>query len=320
VKYRSYSFASLSAVLPALLGLGGCTAGGLASADTSADAAAPGDASTSDTSASTQLPGRYLTSTSTVGAGACSGVSLENVLAKIRALQPSLADIQTIYVPSNASGDGSFVYPFARADGGFDVVVKRGLGDCPAGCTENDYRYFATDAACTPVQVGHFHAGWSADNCLAIEGAPLWNHPPPPDPLTVCGQQDVPADIGGTYTLHAVGQRTPCTFASASGKVGTLDESVELVIRQDATDPATGTVTFSGTGHALVDGVPLPAHFQQRRFDAALSSNAAACGSSVTARYDFDGDPSGGIEVNEQSDSACATCSGSMTLTLTPSF
>lgn len=313
MKYRSYLFACL----PALLAVAGCAAGSFSYESPSPDGGPR--APTGDASASTELPGRYLTSTATLGAGACQGVSLGSVLAKIRAAQPSIADIQTIYNPASA-GDGSFVYPFARPDGGFDVVFKRGQGDCLAGCTDNDYRYYSTDVACTPLQVGHFHAGWGLDNCLEIEGTPMWNHPPAPDLLTVCGHDSAPADVAGTYTLHAVGQRTPCTLASAGSKVGTLDETVEVVIRQNADDPGTGTVTFSGTGHPLVDGVPLPATFQQRRFDAALSSSDAACpsGTSVTARYDFDGDPSGGIEVNEQGAAGCATCQGSMMLTLTP--
>jgi hypothetical protein len=322
LKVRSFllPFALLPALLPSLPGLAGCAAGSFESDVGKADGGpSPDGAAEGPTSGGP--PGRYLTSATVVGTGSCQGVSLNDVLAAIRAANPELASVQTIYGPAGTTGDGSFVYPYARADGGFDVVFKQGQGDCAAGCTENDYVYFSTDAACAPVQVGHFHASWYVGGCLQITGTPMWNHPPPPDPLTVCGQDIVLGDLTGTYQLHAVGQRTPCTLASANGsvKAGSLDEMVELTIRQTAGDPTTGTVTFTGTGHALVDGVPLPAQFQLRRFDASLTSSDATCpsGRSVTARYDFAGDQTGGIEVIEKSN-ACSSCLGSMTLMLTP--
>jgi hypothetical protein len=37
----------------------------------------------------------------------------------------------------------------------------------------------------------------------------------------------------------------------------------------------------------------------------------------VTARYDFEGYQTGGIEVNESGNDACEMCKGSMSLTLT---
>jgi hypothetical protein len=277
-----------------------------------------GGAPQGDASTAGAAPGRYLTGQSTAGDGACAGISLGDVLAQIDAAQPALADIQTIYDPATAGGDGSFIYPYARPDGGFDVVFKRGLGDCPAGCTENDYLYFSTNATCTPVQVGHFHVGWGAGTCLMIDGAPMWGHPLPPDPLTVCDSDNAPAVLTGTYPLHATGQRTPC--AATASKASALDETVTLVIQQDPADPSAGTVTFMGTGHALVDGVALTARFQRRRFDAEESMLDSSCprGGSVTARYDFEGFQPGGIEVTELADDTCAPCKGSMSLTLTP--
>jgi hypothetical protein len=149
----------------------------------------------------------------------------------------------------------------------------------------------------------------------------MWNHPPPPDPLTVCDQDNTPQAVSGTYQLHAAGQRTPCTApTAAAAKVATLDETVTLVIQQDATDSSTGTVTFMSTGDPLVDGVALPARFQRMRFDAEQSTTALACAqsNSITARYDFEGYQPGGIEVNEQGDETCTPCKGSMSLTLTP--
>jgi hypothetical protein len=96
---------------------------------------------------------------------------------------------------------------------------------------------------------------------------------------------------------------------------------VTVVITQDTKNPAQGTVTFSGTGHAAVDGIALPARFQRRRFDAALQSsnspNTCARASSVTARYDFENYQPGGIEVVESGSDSCTACMGSMSLALT---
>jgi hypothetical protein len=319
--YRSYllrlRFASLPVVLPVLLGLASCSPL-VAPASESPDGGGPGPSGDASPSSA---PGRYLTSTDTAGTGMCAGITLGDVLNNIRTAEPDLADIQTIYNPAHTSGDGSFIYPYARNDGGFDVVFKRGLGDCPAGCTDNDYLYFATGDGCYPARVGRFHAMWGAGTCLSIDGGPMWSHPPPPDPLTICGQDNSPAKLVGTYKLHAVGTRTPCTaLTDPSAKAGALDESVTLTIQQDPADLGTGTVIFSGTGHPLVDGVALPARFMRRRFDADQSTTADSCarGNSVTARFDFEGYQPGGIEVTELGDETCSPCQGSMSLTLSP--
>src|SRR5207248_59057 len=87
---------------------------------------------------------------------------------------------------TDAAAHGSFIYAYDVGVLGFDIVFKRGLGDCLAGCTENDYQYFSTTVSCQPVKVGHYHAGWGAGACLTVDGAPMWTHPASPDPLTVC--------------------------------------------------------------------------------------------------------------------------------------
>lgn len=319
--------------LSVLAGCGGAASDSLArdaSGDAPADGGGPSDAPradaadvvTHDSAAAIGAPGRYLTSDKAAGAGACLGKSLADVIAAIHALDPALADIVAIYNPADGTSDGSYIYAYARGDGGFDIVLRRGRGDCPAGCTDNDYFYFSTDGACRPQKVGHYRAAWgsSSGSCLEVEGAPMWNHPPSPDPLLVCGQDNEPAALDGTYRLRAVGQRSSCSTSAA--KPGAIDATVTVVVKQDARDPSTGTVTFSGTGHALVDGVALPAQFQRRRFDAELKATNApsACPreSTVTARFDFEGYQSGGIELGELGNEACEACKGSMSLTLTP--
>ena len=83
-----------------------------------------------------------------------------------------------------------------------------------------------------------------------------------------------------------------------------------------------GFVTFSLTGDPFIDGVPLPAHFQRRRFDAALMKgyppDSCPREATVTARYDFEGYQPGGIESLDFGDQACGACKGSLSATLGP--
>jgi hypothetical protein len=180
-------------------GCGGGSASDELGHDASADGAAPADAPRADAPPSTHdaaiangaAPGRYLTTSKATGAGACVGKTLADVIAAIHALEPALADIVTIYAPAGGPGDGSFIYAYSRADGGFDVVLKRGKGNCAAGCADNEYFYFSTDEACRPKKVGHYRAAWGADSgaCPQVEGEPMWNHPPTADSLQVCAHQ-----------------------------------------------------------------------------------------------------------------------------------
>jgi hypothetical protein len=300
-------------------------AGGTGGGAGATDGGAPAGGPSSDAGVTT-APGRYVTNVSSPGGGPCANVALTDLLNKIRTVYPELADIKTIYNPAGQTGDGSFIYPYVRTDGGFDIVFKRGLGDCPSGCTENDYRYFATDNTCMPTSVGHYHAGWGSGTCLTVDGTPMWNHPPPPDPLTVCDQDNAAQNVQGTYPVRVMGKRQPCVLAGAAqtsaSQVSTIDATATMIVEQDPHDLTVGTVTFSGTGHPLVDWVPLPARFQRRRFDAAVQTsnlpNACPRENSVTARYDFENYQPGGIEVVEFGNDACASCKGSMSLTLSP--
>ncbi len=264
-------------------------------------------------------PGVYLTSESATASGAspCGTTPLGDLLDAIRASDATLADIKTIYNPATSASDGSFIYAYDVGALGFDIVFKRGLGDCPSGCTENDYQYFSTGANCQPTNVGHYHAAWGTGTCLTVDGAPMWAHPVPPDPLIVCGEDNAPSDLRGTYAVHAQGQRTPCSSGAAASPV---DADAQLVIEQDATNPANGFVTFTSTGDPLVDGIKLPARFQRQRFDAALMSSyppdACPRAASITARYDFEGYQPGGIDAQDFGDQACGACKGSMSVVL----
>jgi hypothetical protein len=264
-------------------------------------------------------PGVYLTNKSATASGPspCAVTPLGDVLDAIRAADPSLADIQTLYDPTAGGGDGSFIYAYDVGVLGFDIVFKRGLGDCLAGCTENDYQYFTTGPSCRPAKVGHYHAAWGSGTCLTVDGTPMWARPLPPDPITVCGEDNSPRDVRGTYVVRAQGSRMACAPGAAPNA---LDAAVQLVVEQDPTDLGSGFVTFSATGDPLVDGVKLPARFQRQRFDAAYMGSfpPGACprATSVTAHYDFEGWEPGGIEALDVAGQSCGACKGGMSVAL----
>ena len=121
------------------------------------------------------------------GSGACVGSTLAQIIAWVHRDRPELADVSRLYLPDpNRGGDGSFVYAFEQ-ESGFALAFRRGGGDCPAGCTENEYWYFVTDDACKPEQIGHYRAEWQTGTCVTISGAPLWGLPQAPAPALVCG-------------------------------------------------------------------------------------------------------------------------------------
>jgi hypothetical protein len=301
-----------------LLAAGACTSTSADLAPGGAGGPGGGQAPAADPTAA---PGHYVTDAATTGSATCAGQSLGDVLDAVRAAEPELAGVTALYDPAGQYvGDGSFIYAYLRSDGGFDVVFKLGFGDCPSGCTENDYRYFSTDGACAPAQVGRYHARWGLQSCLEVDGAPMWGNPSAPDPLIVCGADNHPQDLRGSYRLHAVGQQQACVASGDSGSPSAVDRVVTMTIDQDPSDLGAGTVTFTGTGHPLVDGVALPATVQRRRFDAALQSGnlPSVCPrtQSVTARYDLESYEPGGIDVYQAGNDACAACKGFMKLAL----
>jgi hypothetical protein len=215
------------------------------------------------------------------------------VIDAIHAAYPELSDITAVYAPGGM-GDGSFVYAFAVPDG-FALVLKRGGGDCPAGCTENEYWYFETDSTCGVRQLGHYHpsAAYSGPPCTAIDGAPMWGLPPPPDPAAVCGADLSAKDISGTYSLCADGTRTACTAKAGAEPIVPLPSALTLVVAQSKTDLSKGIVTITGTGHTRIDGVALDATFLRRRLKAAktYSNLPSTCPDeyNLSIELDFEG-------------------------------
>ncbi|MBI3204731.1 MAG: hypothetical protein HYZ29_24565 [Myxococcales bacterium] len=234
-------------------------------------------------------PGQPLTQPTDGGGAACAGVSVAQFLAKIHAAHPELADIKAIFEPG-LMYDGSFVYPFRKPDGGFAFVLKRGGGDCPAGCTENEYWYFESDASCAAKDAGHFKPTYGA-GCLNTEGTARWGRPPTPDPASICGADLAPQDISGSVALLACGSRLACSLDKPSPE--TLATTLTVTIAQASGDLSKGTVTVSGTGYAAVDGVAFPATFQRKRFAVAFHQDnlPTTCPKSldVNLQYDFEG-------------------------------
>jgi hypothetical protein len=321
-----------AAVVAFALGGGACSTASTArtpafndqASDAGAPDAVPGVAGTNGAvdPRTTPAPGLYVTDGQVAGTGACAGTTLATLLDEIRVANPALAAVTTLYDPTQQGvGDGSFIYAYQRSDGGFAIVFKVGSGDCPSGCTDNDYSYFSTDAACVPVAVGHFHAAWGTGTCLETDGTPMWNHPPAPDPLTVCGADNAPQDLRGSYMVHATGQRQPCQTAADATAPIAVDAIITMTIDQDPNQLANATVTFLGTGHPLVDGIALPGQVQRRRFYAALQSgnlpNICPRTQSVTAQYDFENYQPGGIDVVESGSVTCDGCKGFMAVILT---
>jgi hypothetical protein len=139
-------------------------------------------------------PGKLLSDVSTQGSGTCAGVSAADVIAAMKKAHPELADIPATRDP-NIGGDGSFVFSYVRSDGSFALVVKRGDDDCVAGCIDNEYWYFATNAMCQPQQVGHYNKDFvDSSNCYALDGEALWGVPASTSAAYQCTTADAGSD------------------------------------------------------------------------------------------------------------------------------
>jgi hypothetical protein len=295
-------------------GTGGTSAGG--------DNADSGPAQMPPFSTVAIAPGLYIVDPATPGGGACASMTLADVLDAIRARTTALAAVTTIYNPTQqGTTDGNFIYPYQSADGGFAVAFKRGAGDCPGGCTDNTYDYFQTDDGCEGQQVGHYRA--VSGSCLQVEGTPMWGHPAaPPDPSLICGADNTPKNISGTYSFRVQGQRQPCaTSGDSPASPNNLDTTITVTVIQSGASMGNGVVIITGTGNALVDAVGLPATFIRSRFEATLqkSNLPSNCPqeSSVMARYDFESGMPGTLTMTQFGDSNCSMCKGGLTVSLT---
>jgi hypothetical protein len=266
------------------------------------------------------------------GAGACSNTTLADVIAAIHAQWPMLADITVGDIvptggPVTVGDTPKRIYAFATAEG-LALAFRSGSGDCPSGCIDSEYWYFVTDAACAPALAGHFRRTFhSQGNCFAVEGTPMWGLPAgPPDPGVVCGADNRPQNITGSYVLHGKGSRIACTAARSAEPMVAVETSLTLVITQDPANLATGTVSVMGTGDPRLDGHALPALFKRRRVDAdkEFSNLPAQCidQQSVHVEFDVEAGKVGHLRFNDVRDLDCPPagnyCKGYLDLALSP--
>jgi len=149
-------------------------------AGTGADTGAGGDAGAEASSAGAggsdaSVEREVVSDNGTPGKGACEGKTLGNVIDAIHQGWPELASIEWFYDPT-LSGEGDEIFAF-RTERGFDVVFFHGMGDCPGGCIDREYKYFETDAQCVPQEVGYYSKTFNDPNCLRVVGKPLWGVP-----------------------------------------------------------------------------------------------------------------------------------------------
>lgn len=239
-----------------------------------------------------EAPGEPVYDEAEPGAGECAGTTLAQVIAQIRAARPDLADVDALYWPDpNRGGDGSFIYAFRRPDGGFAVVFKRGDGDCPAGCTINDYWYFETGEDCVVEEVGEAHRDF--EHCMEPDQLPRWGIPRAARPSEICGADLSAQDVSGEYTFVTCGHINACTTGKEAANSTALPPTLSVKIVQDKADLSQGTVTFDGTGEPLLDGQAFEATFERRSFKIRkeYSNLPAQCIEqwSLEVDYDFEG-------------------------------
>lgn len=276
--------------------------------------------------------GERLVSGEEEGAGPCAGVDLDSVIQKIHDDNPELSDIEDIFDPSlELDGDGSFIYAYRAQDKGFDIVLKRGQGDCPSGCIDNEYWYFETDESCYPVEVGHYHPTNGAEGCIEQDGKPMWGQPPNPDPALVCGEDQSAQDISGEYRFKATGLISPCLTSKEYKEYKDSKDSddtsitVSISITQDKDVLENGTVIVSGIGNPLIDNRPLTASFARRRFSAIEEEDnlPSKCPSEhhLSVSFDFEGFEDGQIRLQEIDTPDCDNapndyCKGAINLSI----
>jgi hypothetical protein len=274
-----------------------------------------------------RAPGSAVEERAAAGERTCDGASLGDVVDAIHAAHPELADIHELYPPEpDAVGDQSFIHAYESPDGGFALVFRRGGGDCSSSCTENEYWYFRTNERCEPEPIGRLaNTGGAAAECQSFTGFPLWDRPPPLDPVRVCGYRPSRA-LSGTYTLRACGQVLACSVAGQEAEPRALNLDLRVEIAQGERDPSSGTLTLLNTGEPSIDGRPLEAKFARRLATVDESKeNWSGCPASqrFQVSIDFDGYAESYVRVIETGSAGCSGdpqategCKGSLQLDL----
>jgi hypothetical protein len=303
---------------------GGQTSGGGPNVAATMNAADSGRDSCGEiTSAETRLaPGRAISDPQTKGTGACDGKTLSDFLASANVTYPEISPSTLIYDPNLFFSDSpAITYAYQKPDGGFAFIYKAGSGDCPAGCTSNEYWYIESDSGCGPKQVGYYKPSSGDGGCVGGDGAPMWGRPQPINPIIACDADLTPKKIAGTYHFTTCGPHTLC---SEGAVITTVGRDITIIVVQDDSDLSRGTVTVQGTGVALLDGKALPATFVRKRFQAkeSFSNLPSQCPAEhdIVVNYDLDEFEPGTIQVFEMNTPDCANpgnyCKGSLKLSL----
>jgi hypothetical protein len=137
----------------------------------------------------------------------------------------------------------------------------------------------------------------------------------------VCGADNTPRNISGTYSFRAQGQSQPCSIGWDKTNANALNVTIMVTVEQNSADLANGKVIVQGTGNALIDGMPLPARFIRQRFEAILSKSNLPSNcpqeSSVGAQFDFENALPGTLTMTQSSDANCSGCKGALSANLT---
>ncbi len=278
------------------VGLGGSNAGG------SSVGGAAG-AANACVSPRNDAPGEPVYDAAERGAGECATTTLTAVLEQIHAARPDLADVANLfpgYGPEDEGQrvDGSYVYAFRRADGGFAVALERGSGDCLAGCIVHDYWYFETGPGCTIEEVGEAHRDFQ--RCMEPDQLPRWGVPYAARPDEICGADLSPQDLNGTWSVVTCGDLLACTLSKEEPKRQALPGELSLSIEQDPADLSQGSVSLQGTGVALLDGRIFPAKFERSRVrvEAQSPQEPSICLENWTLSLDYDFEGITGRRIN----------------------
>lgn len=225
------------------------------------------------------------------GGGECSNTRLDQFIARAQEARPELRGIDL--PPSGVFGGSATASAYLEPDGRFQVVFRRGDGDCVAGCIDNEYWYFDSGPGCAPEQVGYYSSiDDNAGNCFHESGMALWGEPHMRDPQYVCGADLKPQNLAGRYPLHARGVLQPCARSGEKLAPMSIDKTITLEITQDSAQPGKGTVTLHDLGHPLLDERKLPATIVRRKVSVQgpLDAAASSCPgqSQLDLVYDFE--------------------------------
>ncbi len=103
---------------------------------------------------------------------------IENADAAIAAVKARFPEVAAINrTPRDMIGASTNITVLDRPDG-WDLVFWQGWGDCPSGCINNRYYYFATKKDGTIAKSGEYARVYDEQtNAFAVTGTPMWGVP-----------------------------------------------------------------------------------------------------------------------------------------------